>query len=148
MYITKGYWPLHFTMNIWLRILGFLAMWSSCVFKQTIFSNEVISNMVEKTLEQHVFPTFVETTIIITIFDLWMSWSGFNTFDLVINYINKKCKLCHVTIGIFKIHETYGLPWLYSWKTYLFNLVYVTRSYHMWKTKVPIWTPSQLRWEA
>ncbi len=60
-------------MNIWLRILGFLAMWSSCVFKQTIFSNEVISNMVEKTLEQHVFPTFVETTIIITIFDLWMS---------------------------------------------------------------------------
>jgi hypothetical protein len=30
----------------------------------------------------------------------------FDTFVLVVNYINKKWELCHTNVGIFKVHET------------------------------------------
>jgi hypothetical protein len=45
--------------------------------------------MVNKTMERYVFPTFVEATTVTTAFDLWMSRKGFDTFALVVNYINK-----------------------------------------------------------
>ncbi len=40
------------------------------------------------------FPTLVETTIVITTFDMWIfKGGGFDTFVLVVNYINKKGKI-------------------------------------------------------
>jgi hypothetical protein len=62
--------------------------------------------MVNKTMEHHVFPTFVDATIVITTFDLWMSQGGFDMFVLVVNYINKKWEPCHVIAIIFYVHET------------------------------------------
>jgi hypothetical protein len=35
-----------------------------------------------------------------------MSRKGFDTFALIMNYINKKWEPCHVIVGIFEIHET------------------------------------------
>jgi hypothetical protein len=60
--------------------------------------------MVNKTMERYMFPTLVETTTVTTIFDLWMfNGRGFDTFVLVVNYINKKRETCHITIGIFEV---------------------------------------------
>jgi len=68
--------------------------------------NEVIPNMVNKTMDCHVFLALVEVIIVIATFNLWMSCEGFDTFALVVNYINSKCEPCHITIGIFEVHET------------------------------------------
>jgi len=64
--------------------------------------------MVSKTMERHVLLTFIDATTIIATFDLWMSQGSFDTFALVVNYINKKWEHCHVIVGIFEIHETLG----------------------------------------
>jgi hypothetical protein len=55
-------------------------------------------NMVNKTMEQHVFLAFIGVNVIIATFNLWMSQSDF--FSLVVNYI-KKLEPCHVT---FEVH--------------------------------------------
>jgi len=52
------------------------------------------------------FSYFVDATIVITTFYLWMSQGGFDMFALVVNYIKKKWKPCHVTTTIFEVHET------------------------------------------
>ncbi len=57
-------------------------------------------NMVNKTMEQHMLLAFIEVTVIIATFDLWMSQSGLEFFSLVVNYI-KKLEPCHVT---FEVH--------------------------------------------
>ncbi len=41
-------------------------------------------------MDCHVFITFAETITMIVTFDLWMSCGGFDTFALVVNYINSK----------------------------------------------------------
>jgi hypothetical protein len=56
--------------------------------------------MVNKTMEQHMLLAFIEVTVIIATFDLWMSQSGLEFFSLVVNYI-KKLEPCHVT---FEVH--------------------------------------------
>ncbi len=57
-------------------------------------------------MERYVFPTLIEATMVIATFDLWMSRKGFDTFALVVNYINKQWETCHVIVRIFKVHET------------------------------------------
>jgi hypothetical protein len=76
--------------------------------------NEIIPNMVNKSIESHVIPTLIEATTITVTFDIWMSWEGFDMFVLVVNYISKKWVDCQITIGIFEVHKTsrttMGLP--------------------------------------
>ncbi len=67
--------------------------------------DEVILDMVNKTMESHVLPTLAETTTIITTFDLWMCHGGFDTFSLVVNYINRQWISSHVPVRIFEVHE-------------------------------------------
>jgi len=45
----------------------------------------------------------------IVTFDLWMSCGGFDTFALVVTYINSKWEPCHITISIFEVHEIFGV---------------------------------------
>jgi hypothetical protein len=68
--------------------------------------NEIILNMVNKTMDCYVLLALVEVIIVIATFDLWMSCEGFDTFALVVNYIHSKWEPCHITIGIFEVHET------------------------------------------
>jgi len=65
-------------------------------------------------MESHVFCALSEATTIIVMFDLWMSHSGFDTFVLVVNYINKQWISCHVIVRIFEVHEIVGLLWFYN----------------------------------
>jgi hypothetical protein len=62
--------------------------------------------MVNKTMNEHVLPTHVETIAFTITFDLRMSQGGFNAFALVFNCINTKREPFHVIIGIFEVHET------------------------------------------
>jgi hypothetical protein len=57
-------------------------------------------------MESHVLHAFAKATIIIAMFDLWMSHGGFGTFALVVNYMNKQWVPCHVIVKIFEVHET------------------------------------------
>jgi hypothetical protein len=60
-----------------------------------------------------------------------MSQGHFGTFIVVINYINKKWETCHITIGVFEVHETLRatmvmhlkdlLAWLSCWIAYIKN---------------------------
>ncbi len=68
--------------------------------------NEIIHNMVNKSIESHVIPTLIEATIITITFDLQMSWEGFDMFVLVVNYYYKKWIPCQITIGILEVHKT------------------------------------------
>jgi hypothetical protein len=65
--------------------------------------------MVNKTMESHVLLALVEATTIIAMFDLWMSHGGFDTFSLVVNYINRQWISCHVIVRIFEIYEIVGV---------------------------------------
>jgi hypothetical protein len=38
----------------------------------------------------------------------------FDTFALVVKYINKKWKACHIIMGIFEVHEIKWAKWLYN----------------------------------
>jgi len=35
-----------------------------------------------------------------------MFQTSFDTFALVVNYINKKWQPCHILMGLFEVHET------------------------------------------
>jgi hypothetical protein len=63
-------------------------VWPNCDFSTWQLIHEVFPNMVIKSMEQYVLLAFIETIAIITTFDLWMFWRGFDIFMLVVNYIN------------------------------------------------------------
>jgi hypothetical protein len=87
--------------------------------------------MVNKTMEHHILLTFIDATIVIATFDLWMSWRSFATFALVVNYINKKWEHCHVIVGIFEVHETLRATMVIWFKDLfaLYNLLDKVRAY-------------------
>ncbi len=41
-------------------------------------------------------------------FNLWMLRMGFDTFALVVNFLNQEWVPCHVTIGLFEAPDTSG----------------------------------------
>jgi hypothetical protein len=45
--------------------------------------------MVNKTMERYALLAFVKVAMVTTTFDLWMFRGGFDTFVLVVNYINQ-----------------------------------------------------------
>jgi hypothetical protein len=57
-------------------------------------------------MECHVLLALAKATIGIATCHLWMLRKGFDTFALVVNYIDKKWKMCHIIINIFQVHET------------------------------------------
>ncbi len=61
--------------------------------------------MVEKFGENCVIPTLASCITCTCSFDLWMSRSGFDTFVIVVSFINTSQEPCHVTVGIFEAHN-------------------------------------------
>jgi hypothetical protein len=90
--------------NVWLRRLALCQCGWITFPSRWQLNDKVISSM-----ECHVFLIPVNAITVTATFDLWMSWRGFDTFVLAVNYINKKWEPCHVTVGIFKVHETLGV---------------------------------------
>jgi hypothetical protein len=67
--------------------------------------------MVKKTMESHVLDALVKATTIIATFDLWTSFGGFDTFALVVNYINNNGFLVILLLRFFRFMRQHGLPW-------------------------------------
>jgi len=57
-------------------------------------------------MEHHILPSLAKVIMVTTTFDLWMFHGLFDTFTLVVNYINQKWEPCHTIMGIFEVHET------------------------------------------
>jgi hypothetical protein len=70
---------------------------------------EHIPRMLTKTMECFVLPKIVTYSSLHIIFDLWMSHVIFDTFTLVLNFINDYWVLHHVTISLFEVPNTYNI---------------------------------------
>jgi hypothetical protein len=68
--------------------------------------SEMLLDMVEKTREICVIPTLVSCIIYTYSFELWVSCASFNTFVIVVSFINTLWEPYHVTIWIFEVHNT------------------------------------------
>jgi hypothetical protein len=62
--------------------------------------------MVNTIMECHVLLALAKATISIVTCHLHMSRKGFDTFALVVNYIDEKWKIRHIIINIFQVHDT------------------------------------------
>jgi hypothetical protein len=62
---------------------------------------KMLLDMVEKTKEICVIPTLAFCS-----FDLWMFCVGFDTFAIIMSFINTSWEPCHVTIRVFEVHNT------------------------------------------
>jgi hypothetical protein len=62
---------------------------------------EVLPNMIEKTKEKCVIPTFAFYITYICLFDIWMCHVSFDAFTMIVNFINTSWEPTHVAIGIF-----------------------------------------------
>jgi hypothetical protein len=65
--------------------------------------------MVDKTQEICVIPTFASCITCTCSFDLWMFHMNFDTFVIIVSFINASWEPCHVIIGIFEVHYTTGV---------------------------------------
>jgi hypothetical protein len=72
----------------------------------------------------YVLPTIVQCATMTTTFDLWMSRLGYDTFSLVINFINPGWVPCHIIVGLFEATNTFGVTLVEQVKVFLlkFNL--------------------------
>jgi hypothetical protein len=73
-----------------------------------------IPKLVAKTMEKIVMLTLESCIITTTSFDLWMSRSGHDTFDLVIIFINSHWVPRHVTWAFLKLWIHLELQWLHK----------------------------------
>jgi hypothetical protein len=71
--------------------------------------HEHIPRMLAKTMECFVLPKIVTYSSLSIIFDLWMSHVIFDTFTLILNFINDYWVLHHVIISLFEVPNTYNI---------------------------------------
>jgi len=72
----------------------------------------------------YLLPTIVQCATMTTTFDLWMSRLGYDTFSLVINFINPGWVPCYIIFGLFETTNTFGVALVEQVKVFLlkFNL--------------------------
>jgi hypothetical protein len=57
----------------------------------------------------YVLPMTTQCATVITTYDLWMLKSSYDTFALVINFINSNWVTCHIIVGLFETLDTFGV---------------------------------------
>ncbi len=60
-------------------------------------------------MDRYVFPILAQCDIVTVMFDLWMLRMGFDTFALIMNFLNWEWFPCEVTIGLFEPPNTSGI---------------------------------------
>jgi hypothetical protein len=63
--------------------------------------------MVAKTMDKYVQPSLTKCEIASITFNFWMSIVGYDTFCLIMNFIDDVWQFHHVTIGLFEAPDTY-----------------------------------------
>jgi hypothetical protein len=61
---------------------------------------KVLLNTMDKTKEICVIPTLASDIIYTSSFDLWMFRVDFDTFAIVVSFINTSWEPCHVIVGV------------------------------------------------
>ncbi len=102
-----------------LRLSGQVRL-RSC--KQLVYEHLLV--LLQKTMEIYVIPHIDKCETMTTTFDLWMSRSRYDTFALVINFINQNWVPCHMIIELFETFNTFGATLVEKMKVLLveFNL--------------------------
>jgi hypothetical protein len=70
---------------------------------------DVLLNIVTKVTKIHVFPTLAWCVSSTISFDLWMSCASYDTFVMMVSFINDACHLNHITIGLLEVQNTIGV---------------------------------------
>jgi len=70
--------------------------------------NEVLLDIMTKTKEKYVFPTLVSCITCRTSFDMWMLHANYDTFTMVINFVNSYWEPTHVIVEVFEVQNTIG----------------------------------------
>jgi hypothetical protein len=75
-------------------------------------------------METYVFLAISQCATITTMFGLWMSRLNYDTFSLVINFINQSWVPCHIIVGLFEVLNLFGVTFIEQVKVILvkFNL--------------------------
>lgn len=70
--------------------------------------SEVLLDIVTKTKEKYVFPTFVSCITCTTFFDMWMLHASYDIFAIIINFVNSYWEPTLVIVGVFEVKNTIG----------------------------------------
>jgi hypothetical protein len=104
LYNPKSYWPLSSNRKYMIYKVNPLTMWL-CANRWQLL-NKVVPSMVKRSMEHHFFVPLVEATTFVAIFlslDV-KRWVSYFCFCFQIHHW--KWESHHITIGIFKVHET------------------------------------------
>lgn len=96
LYIAKGYKSIFNVKSHWLHHLVLQQCLCEVFINRRQFIKHVIPSMVAKTMENYLFFALNDYITIIASFDLWMFQASFDTFVLVVNFVNSKWLLYHV----------------------------------------------------
>ncbi len=92
--------------SIWLQGMAYmLCLWVVFPFRKT-FVEEILSNLVKKTMNTYVVPALVNYLSITCTFDLWMSKGVHVVFACVVNFISSDLEANHVMIRLFEMIDT------------------------------------------
>jgi len=72
------------------------------------FVSKHLFDMVAKTMDKYIQPLLAKCESTSITFNLLMSRIGYNTFCLIMNFIDDTWQLHHVTIGLFEAPKTIG----------------------------------------
>jgi hypothetical protein len=78
-------------------------------------------------MEEYVLPTLVTYVIVSVTFDLWMSKTDFDTFAMVVNFVNNNSVPQHITIDLFETFNTFGTTLVEIMKPLLVRFQLLTR---------------------
>lgn len=96
-------------MRLWsfhnYAVVGFMFVPTNIVPTRKALMREHILAMLTRIMDIFVLPLLANSAIILVIFDLWMSWCGFDVIFLVVNFVDDECVPQDVTIGIFKVAD-------------------------------------------
>jgi hypothetical protein len=84
------------------EVFGFAAMWACAI------SISLPNDMLKEVKDKCAIPTLTSCVTCTCSFNFWMFLVGFDTFVMVVKFINNSQEPTHVTIGIFEIHNIVG----------------------------------------
>ena len=108
LFIAKGYESLSIVESAWLRRLMMRRDPKVVCPSRKQLVREHIPAMLTKTMDRYALPLISSCQTASITFDLWMSRTGWDTFALVVNFIDDCWVPCHVTVGLFEAQDTSG----------------------------------------
>jgi hypothetical protein len=109
LFVAKGYEVLSMVECPWLHHLVMRQNGKVCFHTRKQLVKNHIPPMLAKTMDCYVFPILVQCDTIVVPFDMWMLRMDFDTFALIMNFLNWEWVPCHVTIGLFEAPNTSGV---------------------------------------